>query len=307
MSNKQSKSVWDPTVEVETNRHYWEGTDFKINKRPPSHSEKPKVVELFSGCGGTSLGFEMAGFETILGADIHEPSIETFHWNHKKATSVLGDLRKMSGKEFQKLLDVYNKIDVMIAGVPCQGFSINNRKRYSKDKRNYLFLEFLRLSSIVKPKIVLIENVSGLKSTDNGSFEKAIKNKIREIGYRNVENRILNAADYGVPQNRKRLFFIGWNKDHKFTWPNPTNGIEGKPYLTVKDAIWDLPFIEPSGKSDSYNKKPITSYQKLMRKNSDTIYNHKAPRHPNTTINRIKNTKPDDTMYKKFKQRIRMH
>ena len=114
----------DP-LSVEESSYYWKGQPI-VRKRTYSRSAKPTVVELFSGCGGTSKGFEMAGFDIVLGADIHRPSVETFHFNHKKATSILGDLSKIKTEELTNILPT-RKIDVMIAGVPCQGFSLNNR------------------------------------------------------------------------------------------------------------------------------------------------------------------------------------
>ncbi|OGD95522.1 hypothetical protein A3F57_03175 [Candidatus Roizmanbacteria bacterium RIFCSPHIGHO2_12_FULL_36_11] len=267
---------------------------------------KPKVVELFSGCGGTSTGFEMAGFEVILGADIHKPSIDTFHYNHKSSTTILGDLTNITEKDLLKALPV-KMIDVMIAGVPCQGFSLNNRKRHAKDRRNFLFKEYLRFVNFFQPPIAILENVSGMRSTADGAFVEDIENEFRKAGYETIEHRMLNSADYGVPQIRMRLVFIATKKGIKFEWPNKIYSEKGKKhYLTVRDAISDLPTLHSGESSSEYDKLPQNKYQKLMRNMTNKLENHKAPSHPESTIKKIGSTKQGEPMYPKFKQRIRL-
>ena len=125
-------SIWDKSVKVEENLYYFNGTP-KFESGSNLHTKKKVVVEFFCGCGGTSLGFEMADFEVILGVDIHKPSIETFKKNHPNCSTILGDIKKVNP---QKVLDFLEgrEIDVLIGGVPCQGFSLNNRKRNEDDE-----------------------------------------------------------------------------------------------------------------------------------------------------------------------------
>lgn len=298
-------SVWSTSNKVEENGYYWKDKPV-LNKRPLSKSSKPRVVELFSGCGGTSKGFEMAGFEIVLGADIHEPSIKTFHHNHKNATTLLGNLKNISASKLTQVLGS-QKIDVMIAGVPCQGFSLNNRKRFKDDERNYLFKEYIRFVKDVQPKVVMLENVSGMKSTANGAFVEAIEKAIRKIGYPIVTHKMLNAADYGVPQIRHRLVFIGTKDGIEFEWPKKPHGPKtALGYQTVRDAIGDLPMIDSDQEAKDYAKPAETRFQKLMRASTKELTNHKAPKHPAETIEKIRNTKPGEPMYPKFKQRIRL-
>ncbi|OGN07495.1 MAG: hypothetical protein A2669_01885 [Candidatus Yanofskybacteria bacterium RIFCSPHIGHO2_01_FULL_48_25b] len=274
-----------------------------MKKRVYTKNTKPTVVELFSGCGGTSKGFEMAGFDIVLGADIHRPSAETFHFNHKKATTILGDLTKITSEEFLNILPT-KQIDVMIAGVPCQGFSLNNRKRHANDKRNFLFKEYMKFVRAVKPSVAILENVSGMRSTANGNFVKEIEQEFRSAGYTNVQHMMLNAADYGVPQVRMRLVFVATKKGINFNWPKKIYNKDT--YKTVKDAISDLPKIKSDETATEYNSRPLTEFQKLMRKNALKLQNHTAPAHPISTIKKIASTNPGEPMYPKFKQRIRL-
>ena len=291
----------DP-LSVEESSYYWKGQPI-VRKRTYSRSAKPTVVELFSGCGGTSKGFEMAGFDIVLGADIHRPSVETFHFNHKKATSILGDLSKIKTEELTNILPT-RKIDVMIAGVPCQGFSLNNRKRHANDKRNFLFKEYMRFVRKINPPVAILENVSGMRSTANGNFVKEIEQEFRSAGYTNVQHMMLNSADYGVPQIRMRLVFVATRNGINFAWPKKNR--DKTNYRTVRDAIGDLPKVKSDESATEYNQLPLTEYQKLMRKNATKLENHTAPAHPASTIKKIASTKPGEPMYPKFKQRIRL-
>ena len=135
---------------TEENSHYHHGRP-EIHAMPAlSFHEKPTVAELFCGCGGTSLGFEMAGYELLLGMGIHQPSIQTFATNHRNAATILGDIRKVSPENVQNAIH-HVPVDVLIGGVPCQGFSLSNKKRRVDDHRNFLYLEFMRFVSALRP------------------------------------------------------------------------------------------------------------------------------------------------------------
>lgn len=304
--DKNKISIWDKSVKVEENGYYWHG-DPIYKKGSTADSNNPVIVELFSGCGGTSLGFEMAGYHVLVGCDIHEPSIETFSTNHPRASTILGDVKKINPNNILELLNG-REIDVLIAGVPCQGFSLNNRKRHIEDERNLLYKEFIRFVKALKPKAILLENVSGMKNV--GDIVKTIEKEISEAGHMTVKSKLLYAADYGVPQKRTRLVFVGVRgKEFDFNDIKKTHGPgTKKPFVTVKDAIGDLPRLQPDEIAEKYMKEPSSEYQRLMRKNlrSNQLTNHKAPNHPQDTIDKIKNTKPGLPMYPRFKQRIRL-
>ena|SRR3989339_910071 len=297
--------VWDRAVKVEENHYYWRGFPL-IDKRRFPQSANYKVIELFCGCGGTSKGFEMAGFDIVLGADIHLPSTRTFFLNHKDATVVLGDLRKIKALEIEDLLGGH-KVDVTIAGVPCQGFSLNNRKRFAGDERNFLFKEYIRFVRVLQPKVVVLENVSGMNSTANGAFVEAIEEEIRSAGYPRVSHKMLNAADFGVPQSRQRLVFVATKEGIDFEWPKETHGPSGKQaYVTVQDAIGDLPSVENGQEVTKYMHPPKSEYQIMMRAKTKVLANHKAPNHPQSTVEKIAGTKQGQSMYPQFRQRIRL-
>lgn len=298
-------NVWDTSVKVEQSSYYWNNEPVFLKGKNRKH-DKPTVMELFCGCGGTSLGFEMAGFEIVLGSDILIPAIETFRHNHPYASTILGDIKKITPEQVLDFLG-NQSIDVLIGGVPCQGFSLNNRKRHQNDDRNFMYREFLRFVKILKPKVVVLENVSGMKSV--GNFVNQIETELGQAGDMVVKSKMLFAPDYGVPQKRSRLVFVGIKgKEFNFDSIQKTHGEETESeYVTIKEAIGDLPSLNPNEKKDYYKSKPFCTYQKLMRQNADgKLFNHKAPNHPKSTIEKIKSTKPGKPMYARFKQRIRL-
>jgi len=302
-----SRDVWSREVEPEESSYYWNG--------PPVHAQakflkkdKLNVVELFCGCGGTSLGFEMAGFQVICGVDIHKPSIESFAKNHPNSATIFGDIKKIEASDIKKVVGDL-PIHVLIGGVPCQGFSLNNRKRNKNDKRNSLYRELIRIAKDLQPEIIIIENVSGLISS--GDAQEQIKKNIRSELKMTISCKILNAQDYGVPQKRNRLFFVGLKGDQEFKFDEivKTNGPGKKnKYVTLAEAIGDLPSLRAGDSSEKYKTAPKITYQKLMRSmvNGHGLQNHKAPKHPAATIKKIANTKPGLPIYPRFRQRIRL-
>ncbi len=302
---KPTKNVWDKNVKVEENGYYWKKEPI-FNKGGEIPTDKPIIVELFCGCGGTSLGFKMAGFEVVLGCDIHSPSIETFKTNHPNCSTILGDVRNVNPEVIKELLNG-KRIDVLMAGVPCQGFSLNNRKRHENDDRNQLYKEYIRFIEVLQPKVIVLENVSGMKST--GNFVEEIEKDLSRAGNMTVKSKMLYAPDYGVPQKRSRLVFVGVEGE-KFDFEkiNKTHGPDtDTPYVNIKEAIGDLPSLKPKESKKKYKTEPFSDYQKLMRLGTNgSVECHSAPNHPIATIEKIKNTKPGEPMYPKFKQRIRL-
>ena len=304
---KKAKIVnpWSKDIPAESNSYNWDGMPYLMRKRTQELTSKPKVLDLFCGCGGFACGFSMAGFEAVLGVDILPPALTTFSINNPHANVIVGDIRKLTTEML--LESVGNvQVDVVTGGVPCQGFSRSNRKRHENDARNFLFNEFVRVVSIVKPKVVVLENVSGLAQMSSGAFKDAISNSISSLGY-DVYCTILNAADYGVPQKRQRIFFVGVKPGVKWLWPNKIRGIDAASHFTVGQAILeDLPPLKSAESSTKYSGKPRSEIAKLLRGSSRSITSHEAPSHPQSTIKRIERTKPGTPMYNSFKQRIRL-
>ena len=267
----------------------------------------PNVVDLFCGCGGLSYGFEQEGFNTILGIDHDKAAIETFKLNHIDAKTILGDIREVSN---QKILDTLNgsSVDVIIGGPPCQGLSLSGPRRL-EDPRNQLYLSFIRIVSLLSPKYVLIENVPGMVSLFNGKIKDEIIKSLEELGY-TVNFQILRASEYGVPQHRRRVFFIGSKNGDKFEFPLPTHKEQEdlilKKMVSTYDALHDLPILEDElGETVQDYVLPINnSYQELMRVNSSKVLNHIAANHSEKVKETIKLVPPGKN-YKALPEELR--
>lgn len=301
-------AVQKQTAAVEESKYLWKGKP-KVYKSDLDKNNLYTVVDLFCGAGGASTGFINAGFNVVLGIDYFKPAITTYMANHPNSSTILGDIKQVTPEMVQDAIDGFN-VKVLIGGVPCQGFSLNNRKRHADDPRNELFYEFVRFIKILKPDFLMLENVSGMRSMKNGDVVKTIEEEIlkagKEIGKDySIDHKMLNAADYGVPQLRNRLIFLGSSSDYDLKFPAAK--FNKSIYRNVKDAIGDLPSLKPNEEKNIYAKEPFSDFQVLMRKNNgDKIYNNKSPNHPKKTIERIQNTRPGDPMYPRYKQRIRL-
>lgn len=205
-------------------------------------NERYTIIDLFSGVGGLSLGFIEHGFELVFANDNNKEAGETFKFNHPNSNFICEDIQKINEKDLIPLIG-NKEIDVLVGGVPCQSFSMVGYRTTGKDKnlndpRHFLFKEFIRITNIVRPKIVIIENVKAILSSHDGFIKDSIVKELNEIGYK-VDYKVLNAADFGVPQLRERAIFIGnrINVDNEF--PKPTH--TPKNYVTIAEAFKDLP------------------------------------------------------------------
>ena len=240
-----------------------------------SQTTKYKIIDLFCGIGGFSYGFEMTKhFETILGVDFWDVALSTFKKNHPKTNIEQGDITKLENNFFEKYA---NNTDVIIAGPPCQGFSMSG-KRDVFDVRNSLFHEVIRVVKVVNPKVVVIENVVGLLSmqTPEGiPVKDEIEKELKQLGYF-VNHQVLTASDYGVPQNRKRVIFIASKNNKNIEFPKPTSPIP----VTVGDALGNIP-----ENGDTY--LPCENeYQRLMS-GKKSILNHKPIKHAELIVKRM--------------------
>lgn len=223
-----------------------------------------RVVSLFSGAGGMDLGFEKAGFDIVWANDFFKEAVESYKKNVSK-NIVYGDITEIDSSE------IPDDIDLVIGGFPCQGFSVANTKRSMKDKRNFLYKEMLRIIKDKKPKFFVAENVKGLLSMEKGKVFEMIKKDFESLGYK-VDAKLLNAAEYGVPQARERLVIIGNRLGIENPFPTPTNWVDSKHYtskkglnppVTVKETISFLSDVKLSS-------SPITL------PSGTKIYNHIA-------------------------------
>lgn len=223
-----------------------------------------RVVSLFSGAGGMDLGFEKAGFDIVWANDFFKEAVESYKKNVSKNV-VYGDITKIDSSE------IPDDIDLVIGGFPCQGFSVANTKRSMKDERNFLYKEMLRVIKDKNPKFFVAENVKGLLSMEKGKVFEMIKKDFESLGYK-VDAKLLNAAEYGVPQARERLVIIGNRLGIENPFPTPTHWVDSKQYkskkglkdpVTVKQTIGFLSNVKLSD-------YPITL------ENGSKIYNHIA-------------------------------
>ncbi|KZE95855.1 Modification methylase BspRI [Geobacillus stearothermophilus] len=239
------------------------------------------IIDLFCGCGGLSLGFELAGYRTLLGIDNDKAAIETFEKNHKGSIGLCTDITEITKEEILRTIN-YQNVDVVVGGPPCQGMSIAGPRKLH-DPRNKLYLSFIRIVEELQPKAFVIENVPGLVSLFKGAIKDSILEEFNRIGY-TVNYQILNAADYGVPQLRKRVFFVGLKNGKKFVFPEPKILFEND-WITAEEATSDLPLLEDSlgNEIEHYVSEPKNEFQSFCRRNSKVIYNHQATNHSEQT------------------------
>lgn len=235
-------------------------------------------VDLFAGAGGLSWGLEQAGMHCLLASDHWEDALVTYRHNMPDHPAVNFDICDLTVAKLRKLLP--EKPDWIVGGPPCQGYSTVG-KRNRSDPRNALFLEFRKLVEGIKPNGFLIENVLGLKDM---SFEQEVSESFKELGYR-VRFMVLTSADYGVPQLRRRVVFVGHKDRGLFQGPPVTHDTET--YVSVADAIFDLPEIGPGQCIDKYTRAPKTPYQKLMREPHDKLQGHVVSKHPEHLVRAI--------------------
>ncbi|MBQ2699620.1 MAG: DNA cytosine methyltransferase [Clostridia bacterium] len=267
------------------------------------------VIDLFCGCGGFSKGFEQAGFDVRLGIDIWQDAATTYKTNFPNAATIVGDISTLTGDDLLAAAGMSaNEVDVIIGGPPCQGFSLSG-KRMLDDPRNILYKSFVRMVETIQPKAFVMENVPGLVRLFNGQVKEQVIEDFTNIGYK-VEMRQLTASDFGVPQARTRVFFVGINKEKvknpAYSFPTETHGTNKKPYVTCKDALSDLDFIGDTRlleDEDKYELSATSEYQKFMRKNSDKLLNHVTTIHTEKTRSIIAMV-PDGGNYKDLPQEL---
>ncbi|NHC43582.1 DNA cytosine methyltransferase [Bacillus sp. MM2020_1] len=293
--------------------------------------KKFNVLDLFSGAGGMSEGFLQAGFHIPCATDYSKEVAETYINRHRQlgydVKYYSGDIRDLTGNK-KRLKEFINheQIDVIVGGPPCQGFSLSG-KRLDDDIRNTLFIEYLKMVKFIKPKYFVMENVEGLlsykfnkiKGVDNQVYEdispqEVIINEALKLGY-SVNYKILNAKNFGVPQNRPRVIFLGHKikryRGGKYknivTPPNFPSEVDH--IVSVEDAISDLNFLKNGEVKTFYNNKygNNSNYQKKLRNgltpgingkpvNAKKLYNHQASKHNEKTLNRFKLLKSGESI-----------
>lgn len=254
-------------------------------------NKKYNIIDLFCGAGGLSYGFESAGFNVLLGIDNDEKALEVFEKNHQGAKTICGDITEI---DYHKIKDKIGDktIDLIVGGPPCQGMSLSGPRKFD-DPRNKLYLSYIRLVDEIRPRAFVIENVPGLVSLFGGQIKDSIIQKFTEMGYK-VKYQILCSSDYGVPQSRRRVIFVGTREDLEFEYPEKLTD-----QITCEMALSDLPPLEHTlGEEISeYLVGPSNPYQMLMRKRSEKLFNHVAANHSDK-VRKIISLVPDGGNYK---------
>ncbi|PVE62009.1 DNA (cytosine-5-)-methyltransferase [Agrobacterium tumefaciens] len=248
------------------------------------------VIDLFCGAGGLSEGFRQAGCHVLAGNDYDAAAGETFKSTHAEAVFLPGPIQNHTVADFLRAADLKRgELDVLVGGPPCQGFSVYNHQRGMHDERSSLYREYLRVVDGLAPKWVVLENVTGMTSAGGGAAVDAILEGLRDLGY-HVEKQILKAEEYGIPQERRRLVFVGNRVGLPIHWPEKTHGAGLLPLVTVRDAIGDLPRLDNGQDQGNgvYAKPAASDYQRLMRGNCRTVFNHSAPKLSSVNMQRMK-------------------
>lgn len=252
-------------------------------------------IDLFCGCGGLSLGFEKAGINVLVGIDAWQDAITTFNYNHKNSKGICADLSTLEPSEIEKELNG-KSVDLIIGGPPCQGFSVAG-KHIVDDVRNKLYKNFVRFVEYYKPKAFMMENVPNILSIGGGIVRDSIVKDFSDLGYK-VVYQVLTASNYGTPQNRRRAVFVGFKNGFEFKFPEKTV----EKLITSSEALSDL----PENSLEDGSPYPIASkcdYQKLMRCNSDKVYNHQITEH-NERTKEIIALVPDGGNYKNLPEEL---
>lgn len=225
--------------------------------------KKYTYMDLFAGAGGMSLGFDNAGFKNLLAVEFNKDFAETYKKNFPRHNLIVDDIKNVTEQQIYDIIK-NEKVDVIVGGPPCQGFSIagNIGRNFIDDDRNRLFKEFVRFVKIIKPRVFVLENVAAMERHNKGKTIKEIVSSFKEIGY-DIKYKVLNAVNFGVPQERRRIFIVGTLGENNFEYPQEINKI-----VTVKDAIDDLPKLENGETSEIPNHTAMKHSAQMLEKMS---------------------------------------
>ena len=244
-----------------------------------------RILDLFSGAGGFSCGLDQVeGFQTEVALDFDKSILNTFQMNFPQTKCICGSITDEDVKSEVIKSAKQRGVNMVIGGPPCQGFSLKGKNLGLDDPRNFLFLEYVDIVRRLKPEIFVIENVKNLIGACKGYFISQIYDKFQALGY-TLNHAVLNAYDFGVPQTRQRAIIIGTLNPKGVKLPFKIDA----PKRTVKDAISDLSYLESGeGERESqYKISPQSEYQKLLRGDRETLYNHIATRHSEEALYKL--------------------
>lgn len=236
---------------------------------------KYNVVDLFSGVGGLSYGFsKMPEFNILAANEIEKDISIAYTLNHPNVAMLNCDINQLTEEKFQEILKG-RRVDLIVGGPPCQSYSTLGKRQM--DERANLFMQYKRILTILNPKAFVFENVSGILSMDKGRLFERIKSEFESLGYQ-LKYKLLDAVDYGVPQHRERVILVGVKGENKFEYPQPTHGEGLKAYVTLEEAIGDLPEIKSGQTNNSFDSSVSNDFLNFVRNTNETMTEHSAPK-----------------------------
>ena len=236
---------------------------------------KYKIMDLFAGVGGLSYGFSnLPEFEIVAANEIEKDIAVAYTLNHPGVTMLTCDINSLTEETLGKALKG-QQIDIIVGGPPCQSYSTLGKRQM--DDRANLFMQYKRVLNILKPKAFVFENVVGILSMDKGKLFKQIQAEFEELGY-TLKHKVLNAVDFGVPQQRERVILVGFRGENNFEYPEPTHGDGLKPHVTLRQAIGDLPVLKSGQSSNRYAYQPDNDFLHFVRASAQELTEHSAPK-----------------------------
>lgn len=216
----------------------------------------PRGIELFAGCGGLSTGFLDAGLHVAAGFELDARAVDAYNYNHvyRRSRGFVADLNVATGAEMLEKAGI-DRADFVIGGPPCQPFSIVGKRQGARDSRAALIDHFVRVVDELNPSAFLLENVPNLATIGDGEILERVKASLRDLGFA-VDHVVVSAADFGVPQNRKRLIVMGVKGTNAVRFPEATYGTPNRPYRSASEAIDDLPDAGEFGETNIHNHEP---------------------------------------------------
>lgn len=222
---------------------------------------KLNYIDLFAGVGGLSLGFNNAGFQNLFAVEYDKVFAENYSLNFKNHRMLCKDIKEIDESEIRSIIGD-TKVDIIIGGPPCQGFSIagNIGRTFIDDPRNNLFKEFVRFVKIIQPKMFLLENVAAMEKHNKGKTLEIIKEEFKKLGYE-IKHKVLNSKFYNVPQERRRIVLVGAKDKNNFEFP-----IENNKFISIEEAIGDLPPLKSGEKSLIPNHSAMNHSKQMLEK-----------------------------------------
>ena len=255
--------------------------------------KKYNIVEVFAGIGGLSYGFsQIPEFNILAANEIDEKIAKSYEINYPDVEMLICDIADLTEEILNKATGD-EKVDIVLGGPPCQSYSTLGKRQL--DERANLFLQYKRILKILKPKCFVYENVVGLLSMDNGRLFEKVLAEFKELGYA-LKYKVLNALDYGVPQSRERVILVGFLGENNFEFPLPTHGENLTPYVTLSQAIGDLPKLK-SGETNNegYDNHVSNEFLEFVRKGSTQLTEHTSPKNGEHLIKIMKTLKDGET------------